>query len=246
MEPPATMSADAVRDEKVKVLKSVRWFTPESIAQNAVFSQYDRGAVGDRVVCAYREEPNVAPRSATPTYAAVRLFLDNWRWKGVPFYLRSGKRMARRVSEIAVQFHRPPHLMFGSRGGDLEANTLVMRVQPNEGVHLRFEAKVPGAAVALTSEMEMTPVEMDFTYQEAFGDNTAPAYQTLLLDVMIGEATLFTRSDEVEAQWRVVEPLIAAYEKSPPRQVQGYAAGTWGPADADVFIARDGFRWRTP
>ena len=246
MEPPATMSADAVRDEKVKVLKSVRWFTPESIAQNAVFSQYERGAVGDKVVSGYREEPNVGPRSATPTYAAVRLFVDNWRWKGVPFYLRSGKRMAKRVSEVAVQFHRPPHLMFGSRGGDLEANVLVMRVQPNEGVHLRFEAKVPGAAVALTSEMEMTPVEMDFAYQEAFGDQASPAYQTLLLDVMIGEATLFTRSDEVEAQWRVIEPLIAAYERNPPRQVAGYAAGTWGPADADVFIARDGYRWRTP
>ncbi|MFL5582523.1 MAG: glucose-6-phosphate dehydrogenase, partial [Gemmatimonadaceae bacterium] len=247
MEPPATMSADAVRDEKVKVLKSVRWFTPESIPQNAVFAQYERGAVGDKVVPGYREEPNVAPRSTTPTYAAVRLFVDNWRWKGIPFYLRSGKRLAKRVSEVAVQFHRPPHLMFGRHvGGDLEANVLVMRVQPNEGVHLRFEAKVPGAAVALTSEMEMTPVEMDFAYHEAFGDSTSPAYQTLLLDVMIGEATLFTRSDEVEAQWRVVEPLITAYEKSPPRQVSTYAAGTWGPADSEVFIARDGFRWRTP
>jgi glucose-6-phosphate 1-dehydrogenase len=247
MEPPATMSADAVRDEKVKVLSSVRWLRPETFADNVVMAQYARGAVGNEVVPGYREEPNVSPRSTTPTYAAVRLFIDNWRWKGVPFFLRSGKRMAKRVSEIAVQFHRPPHLMFGRRmRSELTANTLVMRVQPNEGVHLCFEAKVPGTAVALTSEMEVSPVEMDFTYKAAFGDSAAPAYQTLLLDVMIGEATLFTRSDEVEAQWKVVEPILNAWERSPPREIPTYPAGTWGPADAEIFIARDGFRWRAP
>jgi glucose-6-phosphate 1-dehydrogenase len=247
MEPPGRMTAEAVRDEKVKVLRSVRWLTPDSIPQNAVRAQYAKGSQDDRVVPAYREEPNVNPKSVTPTYAAVRLFIDNWRWRNVPFYLRSGKRMAKRVSEIAVQFHRPPHLMFGGdKSTDMEPNVLVMRVQPNEGVNLRFQVKVPGAAVALTSDLERSPVDMDFAYSDAFGEKAAPAYQTLLLDVMIGEATLFTRSDEVEAAWQLVDPLISYWERNPPRQLPTYPAGTWGPADSEIFIAQDGFRWRTP
>ena len=247
MEPPARMTAEAVRDEKVKVLESVRWLTPESIPQNAVRAQYAKGSTDDKVVPGYREEPNVNPRSVTPTYAAVRLFIDNWRWRNVPFYLRSGKRLSKRVSEIAVQFHRPPHLMFGgSSAQDMEPNVLVMRVQPNEGVNLRFQVKVPGAAVALTQELERAPVDMDFAYSEAFGEHAAPAYQTLLLDIMIGEATLFTRSDEVEAAWQLVDPLIQYWERNTPRQLPTYPAGTWGPAESEIFIAQDGFRWRTP
>jgi glucose-6-phosphate 1-dehydrogenase len=247
MEPPYTMSAGAVRDEKVKVLKSVRWITPESLPRTAVRAQYRAGPISGKLVSGYIEEKDVDPTSTTPTYAAARLFVDNWRWNGVPFYLRSGKRMKKRVSEIAVTFRSPPHLMFGHQTrGILQPNTLVLRVQPDEGVNLNFEVKVPGAAVALTSEIEVAPVDMDFTYDEVFGETSAPAYETLLLDVMIGEATLFTRSDEVEAAWRVVDPLIKHWEEHPPDQMPTYAAGTWGPREADELIAQDGVRWREP
>ncbi len=247
MEPPALMSADAVRDEKVKVLKSVRWLNPRIIPDHAVRAQYRAGPINGKLVPGYIEEPDVDPTSMTPTYAAVRMFIDNWRWNGVPFYLRSGKRMKKRVSEIAVRFRSPPHLMFGqkTRSG-LEPNVLVMRVQPNEGISLHFEVKVPGAAVALTSEIEVAPVDMDFTYSDVFGETAAPAYETLLLDVMIGEATLFTRSDEVEAAWRVVDPLIQYWEQNPPDQMPTYQAGTWGPREADELIGEDGVRWREP
>jgi len=244
MEPPAQMTPNAVRDEKVKVLKSVRWLVPDTIARDAVRAQYRAGPVGGKLVKGYIEEADVNPESTTPTYAALRLHIDNWRWKGVPFYLRSGKRMKKRVSEIAVQFHSPPHLMFGHRTRrEMRPNTLVMRVQPNEGVSLNFEVKVPGAAAQLTSEVEVAAVDMDFTYDEAFGEHAAPAYETLLLDVMLGEATLFTRSDEVEAAWRVIDPLIRYWETNPPDQMATYAAGTWGPREADELIAQDG-EWR--
>ncbi|HKO16697.1 MAG TPA: glucose-6-phosphate dehydrogenase [Gemmatimonadaceae bacterium] len=247
MEPPYTMSAGAVRDEKVKVLKSVRWMNPDVIGRTAVRAQYRAGPINGKLVPGYIEEPDVDPTSTTPTYAAVRLYIDNWRWNGVPFYLRSGKRMKKRVSEIAVTFRSPPHLMFGHQTREvLRPNTLVMRVQPDEGVNLNFEVKVPGAAVALTSEIEVAPVDMDFTYDEVFGETSAPAYETLLLDVMIGEATLFTRSDEVEAAWRVIDPLIDYWDRHPPEQMPTYAAGTWGPREADELITSDRVRWREP
>ena len=247
MEPPAQMSANSVRDEKVKVLKSIRWLTPETIPENAVRAQYTGGVVNGKAVPGYREEKDVSPDSTVPTFAAVRLFVDNWRWNGVPFYLRSGKRMAERESEIAVQFRSPPHMMFGQQTRDtLRPNTLVMRVQPNEGVSLNFEVKVPGAAVALTSAIEIAPVGMEFDYAEAFGEVSAPAYETLLLDVMIGEATLFTRSDEVEAAWRVVDPLIQYWESHKPKRMPTYAAGSWGPREADELIEEDGVEWREP
>jgi glucose-6-phosphate 1-dehydrogenase len=247
MEPPVTMSADAVRDEKVKVLRSVRWLTPETAETSAVRAQYAAGLVDGERAAAYREERNVKPTSRTPTFAALRLHVDNWRWQGVPFYLRSGKRMPRRVSEIAVQFKEPPHLMFGHRTrAGIEPNVLVMRVQPNDGIALRFEVKVPGAAAQLTPAMEVAPVEMDFAYAAAFGEHTAPAYETLLLDIMLGDQTLFTRSDEVEAAWRLVDPLLAHWEHSADDALPLYAAGTWGPAEAEALLWRDGFRWRTP
>ena len=245
MEPPAQMSANSVRDEKVKVLRSVRWMTPETIPDNAVRAQYTAGAMNGKQVPGYREEKDVAPDSLVPTFASVRLFVDNWRWNGVPFYLRSGKRMAKRASEIAVQFRSPPHLMFGHlTRAAMRPNTLVMRVQPNEGVALNFEVKVPGAAVALTSNIEIAPVDMEFDYANAFGEISAPAYETLLLDVMIGEATLFTRSDEVEAAWRVIDPLIQYWEENKPKRMPGYAAGSWGPREADELIEEDGVEWR--
>jgi glucose-6-phosphate 1-dehydrogenase len=245
MEPPAQMSANAVRDEKVKVLKSIRWLSDETIPKNAVRAQYTGGAIGGQSVPGYTQESDVASGSIVPTFGAVRLFIDNWRWNGVPFYLRSGKRLAKRTSEIAVQFRSPPHLMFGHlTGADMRPNTLVMRVQPNEGVSLNFEVKVPGAAVALTSNIEIAPVDMEFNYSEAFGEVSAPAYETLLLDVMIGEATLFTRSDEVEAAWRVVDPLIQYWENNKPKRMPTYAAGSWGPREADELIEEDGVEWR--
>ncbi len=246
MEPPPLMSANAVRDEKVKVLKSIRWLTPETIPRDTVRAQYTGGTSKDKQVQGYIHEPDVDPDSSVPTFAAVRLHIDNWRWNGVPFYLRSGKRLKERVSEIAVQFRAPPHLMFGAGGEGMRPNTLVLRVQPNEGVSLNFEVKVPGAAVALTSNIEIAPVDMQFDYAEAFGEISAPAYETLLLDVMIGEATLFTRSDEVEAAWRVVDPLIQYWESHKPKRMPTYAAGSWGPREADELIEQDGVEWREP
>jgi glucose-6-phosphate 1-dehydrogenase len=246
MEPPPTMSANAVRDEKVKVLKSIRWLNESTIPGNTVRAQYTAGQMGGKAVPGYVEENNVAPDSTVPTFAAARFFIDNWRWNGVPFYLRSGKRLKSRVSEIAVQFRSPPHLMFGETSGLMRPNTLVMRVQPNEGVSLNFEVKVPGAAVALTSNVEIAPVDMEFSYAEAFGEVAAPAYETLLLDVMIGEATLFIRSDEVEAAWRVVDPLIQYWDAHKPKRMPTYSAGSWGPREADELIEKDGVEWREP
>jgi glucose-6-phosphate 1-dehydrogenase len=246
MEAPSRMDAGCVRDEKVKVLRSIRWFTPRTIPENTVRAQYGIGEANGTVIPGFRDEPDVSPESVTPTYAALRLYVDNWRWNGVPFLLRSGKRLAKRYSEIAVQFRTPPHLMFGGHAQEaLQPNTLVMRVQPNEGVSLSFEAKVPGAAAALTSDIEVASVDMDFAYSEAFGESTAPAYETLLLDVMIGEATLFTRSDEVEAAWRVVDPILKFWEANPPKTLETYPAGSNGPDSAIELAAKNKVRWRT-
>lgn len=245
MEAPSRMDAGCVRDEKVKVLRSIRWLTPQSIAENAVRAQYGAGEVKGKMLPAYRDEPDVSPESVTPTYAALRLYVDNWRWNGVPFFLRSGKRLAKRCSEIAVQFRTPPHLMFGGHARQaMQPNTLVMRVQPNEGVSLSFEAKVPGAAAALTSDIEVAAVDMDFSYADAFGETTAPAYETLLLDVMIGEATLFTRSDEVEAAWRIVDPVLKHWELNPSRRIENYPAGSTGPDGAMELAAKNNVTWR--
>jgi glucose-6-phosphate 1-dehydrogenase len=245
MEAPSRMDAGCVRDEKVKVLRSIRWHTARTIPENTVRAQYGAGEMNGSVVAAYRDEADVSPESVTPTFAALRLYIDNWRWNGVPFLVRSGKRLGKRCSEIAVQFRTPPHLMFGGHAQEaLQPNTLVMRVQPNEGVSLSFEAKVPGAATALTSDIEVASVDMDFAYAEAFGERTAPAYQTLLLDIMIGEATLFTRSDEVEAAWRVVDPILKYWEANPPKQLENYPAGSNGPDAAIELAAKNHVRWR--
>ena len=249
MEPPPSMTADAVRDEKVKVLRSIRGFSPETIPEMTVRAQYAAGTVKGQPVRGYRDEPNVDSNSQTPTYAAARFHIDNWRWQGVPFFLRSGKRMAKRVSEIAVQFHSPPHLMFGGEvkeHGLLQPNTLVMRVQPNEGVSLNFEVKVPGAAVAMTQHVEVAPVDMDFSYAEAFGETATPAYETLLLDVMIGEMTLFTRSDEVQAAWKIIDPVLNYWEQHKADPMPTYAAGSWGPKAAKGLIAECDAEWREP
>jgi glucose-6-phosphate 1-dehydrogenase len=241
MEPPASFNADAVRDEKVKVLKAIRPVTPAMMHDYAVRGQYGPGTIDGKAVPGYREEPGVAPDSGTSTYCAIRFMIDNWRWHGVPFYLRSGKRMPRRVSEIAIQFRKPPHVMFPLPDGEtIEPNVLALRVQPDEGLALRFEVKVPGVDVRMSS------MDMDFDYDETFGETEHSAYPTLLLDCMIGDATLFSRHDEVEAAWAVVDPLIEAWEKKPPAHFPNYAAGTWGPDVARELLAREGAAWREP
>ena len=241
LEPPVTFSADAVRDEKVKVLKAVRPITPATMHDYSVRGQYGPGTISGKPVPGYRQEPGVAPDSSTATYGAIRFMIDNWRWQGVPFYLRSGKRMTRRATEVAIQFRNPPHLMFSlPEGQTIEPNTLAIRVQPKEGIALRFEVKVPRAEVQIAS------VDMDFGYAEAFGGLDHDAYETLLLDCMLGEATLFTRSDEVEAAWSVVDPIIEFWANKRPDHFPNYPAGTWGPPVADEFIAREGARWREP
>jgi glucose-6-phosphate 1-dehydrogenase len=242
MEPPVTFSADAVRDEKVKVLRAIRPIIPAVMHDYSVRGQYGPGTIDGKPVPGYRQEPDVAPDSATPTYGAIRFMIDNWRWQGVPFYLRSGKRMPRRATEIAIQFRKPPHLMFPLADGEsIEPNTLAIRVQPKEGIALRFEVKVPGI------EVRMASMDMDFGYAEAFGGLADhDAYETLLLDCMLGEATLFTRSDEVEAAWGVVDPIIDFWASKRPEHFPNYAAGTWGPSVADEFIAREGAKWREP
>jgi glucose-6-phosphate 1-dehydrogenase len=241
MEPPVTFSANAVRDEKVKVLRAIRPITPAGMHDSSVRGQYGPGTIDGKPVPGYRQEPDVAPDSATPTYCAVRFMIDNWRWQGIPFYLRSGKRMPRRASEIAIQFRQPPHVMFPLRDGQIiQSNILAIRVQPEEGIALRFEVKAPGI------EVKMASVDMDFRYAEAFGELEHDAYETLLLDCMLGEATLFTRSDEVEAAWAVVDPLLDFWANKRPDHFPNYAAGTWGPTVADEFIAQQGAKWRDP
>jgi glucose-6-phosphate 1-dehydrogenase len=206
-----------------------------------VCGQYGPGAIDGTAVPGYRQEDRVAPASPTPTYAAIRFLVDNWRWQGVPFYVRSGKRLPRRVTEIAIQFRSPPHLMFPVEAGQsLAPNALTIRIQPNEGISLCFEIKVPGVDVRMTS------VQMDFSYAGAFGSTDHSAYETLLLDCMVGDATLYARSDQVEAAWALVDPIIEAWKAQPREDFPNYVAGSWGPAAADALMARDGCRWRTP
>jgi glucose-6-phosphate 1-dehydrogenase len=241
MEPPASFNADAVRDEKVKVLGAIRRIPPARIGEYAVRGQYGPGTIDGKPVPGYRQEPGVKPDSQTATFAAVRFMVDNWRWQGVPFYLRSGKRMPRRVSEIAVQFRRPPHSMFPrGKGRDLAPNLITMRVQPAEGISLRFEIKIPGI------DLDMTSVAMDFSYDETFGGVTHSAYETLLVDCMTGDATLFARRDEVESAWAVVDPVIQAWESRPAANFPNYAAGTWGPPEAEALLGHGHDRWREP
>jgi glucose-6-phosphate 1-dehydrogenase len=244
MEPPSSLNADAIRDEKVKVLRAIRPIL-DGDPPAAVRGQYDAGQLDGKPVSAYRSEHGVDPHSRTPTYAALRLFVDNWRWQGVPFYLRSGKRLAQRTSEIAIEFRMPPCLMFG-HGADekMLPSVLILRVQPNEGISLRFQVKTPGATYELTSAFEISPVLMDFSYAQAFGEQTPPAYETLLLDCMIGDSTLFTRSDEVEMAWDIIDPLLDYWHEHASDPIPTYAAGSSGPHEADVLLARDGERWR--
>jgi len=235
------LDADAVRDEKGKLLRSVRRIAPEEVAGAAVRGQYGPGIVDGKPVPGYRQEPGVAPHSPTPTYAAMRLFVDNWRWEGVPFYLRSGKRLAKRVTEIAIEFKRPPMLLFKSHAVEnLNPNVLVLRIQPDEGVSLTFQVKPPG------HDMIIRPLSLDFKYEQAFGSSPPEAYETLLEDCIEGDTTLFTRHDWVELAWALMDPIIQVWDLSKPKNFPNYAAGTWGPREADEFMLKDGRRWRKP
>jgi glucose-6-phosphate 1-dehydrogenase len=239
MEPPVSLSADAVRDEKVKVLRSLRPMALSEVTHNVVRGQYGRGVVHGDEVPAYLEEPDVSPNSRVETYVAMRCFVDNWRWSGVPFYVRAGKRLARRVTEITVVFHEVPRTLFRANGqSGITPNVLAVRIQPDEGIALRFISKEPGQQTVLRD------VAMDFRYGAAFGSNTPEAYERLLLDAMRGDATLFTRRDEVEAQWRYMDPVLESFGKDGPPPV--YPAGSWGPDKADELLTRDGRRWRKP
>jgi glucose-6-phosphate 1-dehydrogenase len=240
MEPPVAFSADAVRDEKAKLLRAVRPVGPADVPQSAVPGQYGPGNIQGKRVPGYREEPGVAENSTTVTYAAVRLVIDNWRWEGVPFYLRSGKRLAKRVSEIAIEFKRPPLLLFKACADVLAPNVLVIRIQPDEGVSLNFEVKTPGAEICVS------PLALDFKYEEAFGNTSPEAYETLLEDCIEGDSTLYTRSDWVEQAWALVDPIIRTWSALPPGLFPNYESGSWGPKDAETFMQRDGRRWREP
>ena len=231
MEPPASFDATALRNEKVKVLSSIRPMKPDEVLQNTVRAQYK----------GYLEEEGVDPASTTPTYAAVRLQIDNWRWQGVPFYLRSGKKLKEKLSQITIEFKEPPHLLFPNTKERITPNMLVLYLQPDEGVHWRFEAKVPDTVAQLRS------VDMEFHYEDSFGKSAIPeSYERLLLDTLTGDASLFTRADEVETAWGLIDPIITTWDSSSKDQpLAVYEPGSWGPTEADQLLARDDRKWST-
>ncbi|MEW6037971.1 MAG: glucose-6-phosphate dehydrogenase [Pseudomonadota bacterium] len=238
MEPPISFEADAVRDEQTKVLRAIQAPTPEEVLSRMARGQYREGSVDGEPVPAYRAEPNVAPDSHTETFVALKLNLDNWRWAGVPFYLRTGKRMPKRVTEIAIQFRRAPLVLFrNTQIEQLQTNRLVIHLQPNEGISLQFGAKEPGPV------MKLGAVKMDFDYEDYFGASSSTGYERLLHDCMTGDATLFQRADMVEAGWSVIQPILDVWKALPPRSFPNYAAGTWGPKEADELLEEDGRHW---
>ena len=241
MEPPAVFEPNAVRDERAKLLRSIRILKPEEVLRDAVAGQYGPARIGGEEVPGFRQEKGVDPNAQTETFAAVTYFVENWRWAGVPFYIRTGKRLPKRVTDIAIQFNSAPLSLFG-RGNDghgVTPNLLIVRIQPDEGISLRFSSKQPG------SGMTLRPVSMDFNYGSSFGMRAPAAYETLLLDALTGDATLYTRQDMVEASWKVVEPILRCWS-SIRFDFPSYPAGSWGPKEADDMLERRGHRWRTP
>jgi glucose-6-phosphate 1-dehydrogenase len=240
MEPPIAFNGHFVRNEKVKVLHAVRRFTEEDVRRNTARGQYGPGWIAGEEVPGYRDEPEVPDDSVTETFVAVKLFVDNWRWADVPFYVRTGKRLPKRSTEIAIEFKRAPHLLFREiiDTPQVEPNVLTMRIQPNEGITLKFLTKVPGSPV------RMRAANMDFMYGASFLVQAPSAYETLLLDALRGDTTLFTRSDEVEAAWQIVDGILDGWRSLPPPDFPNYEAGTWGPKEANELIERDGREWR--
>jgi glucose-6-phosphate 1-dehydrogenase len=240
MEPPSSLGAEAVRNEKVKVLEAIRPMAPEEILAATVRGQYGEGFVGDKKVPGYRQEKSVSPRSQIDTYAALELSVDNWRWAGVPFYVRSGKRLAKRDTRIIIEFRRPPLQLFRSAGmQDIEPNRLELLIQPDEGICIRMKAKRPGPMV-------LDPVKLDFSYDDFGPQPAAIGYERLLYDAMVGDSTLFHRYDSVEAAWRIATPILDLWSSLPARDFPNYAAGSWGPAAADALLAKAGRRWINP
>jgi glucose-6-phosphate 1-dehydrogenase len=237
MEPPVSLAANAVRDEKTKAMTAVRAIPAERVDEFAVRGQYGAGYVMGERVPGYREEPGVNPASSTETFAALKLYIDNWRWSGVPFYIRSGKRLAKRVTEIAIQFKEVPLPLFAATDAPLEPNVMVVRIQPNEGITLRFGAKLPGQRTRIRQ------VNMDFRYGSSFGVEPPEAYERLLLDCMLGDSTLYARRDMTERGWEIVTPILEAWRR-PALNFPNYEAGSWGPKAADDLLRRDGRRWR--
>jgi glucose-6-phosphate 1-dehydrogenase len=251
MEAPSNFQAEMVRDEKVKLLRAVRPIHPDDALSHSVRGQYSAGFINGVAVPGYREEPGVAPDSLRETFVALKVDIDNWRWAGTPFYLRTGKRLAKRATEIVIQFRRVPHSPFagnvavaaGALPEDgIEPNLLILRIQPDEGITLRFGAKIPGQALRIES------VNMDFMYGTAFRQQSPDAYERLLLDCMLGDPTLFAREDEVEEAWRFCTAILDGWRAHPPDRIHSpnYPAGTWGPEEAHAFMARDGRAWHVP
>jgi glucose-6-phosphate 1-dehydrogenase len=241
MEPPGALGGEAVRDERLKVLRSIEPVPVERAGEVCVRGQYVEGRIDGKAVPAYRAEKNVSPGSLTETYVAMKLFIDNWRWGGVPFYLRTGKRMPRKVTEIAIQFHPAPYRLFKDTPcGQMASNLLLVNIQPEEGIVLRFGAKEPGPEVCVR------PVDLHFTYREAFRAGETPAYGRLLLDVMEGDRTLFIREDTVEVSWYFLEPFLRRWREDPSRDLHFYPAGSWGPPEADALMEGGRDKWRSP
>jgi glucose-6-phosphate 1-dehydrogenase len=238
MEPPISFDANAVRDEQAKILHAIQPFTPEDVLTRSVRGQYGEGRMNGQRQCAYRDESKVAPDSTTETFVALKLYVDNWRWAGVPFYLRTGKVLPKRQTEVTIQFKRAPFQLF--RDTPVEAltpNQLVVHIQPDEGISLSFSAKVPGP------QLRLDDVNMRFAYADYFGSAPSTGYERLLYDCMMGDATLFQRADMVEAGWSVVAPILDVWKALPPRDFPNYAAGSWGPKEADDLMTRNGRAW---
>jgi glucose-6-phosphate 1-dehydrogenase len=241
MEPPVSLEAEAVRDEKVKLLKSIRPLTPEDVAKQIVRGQYFAGQVGDEMRPGYRQETKVKHDSNVETYVALKLMIDNWRWSGVPFYLRTGKNLPQSASEVRIQFRPTPNVLFAAQcGSHLDANALTLRLQPNEGISLHFNGKIPGATIGVR------PVRMHFSYDAEFGAYTPEAYERLLLEAIAGDATLFIRRDEVETAWKIADSIRTGWENKPLTNREFYSAGTWGPIAADDLLAQTGHEWHEP
>jgi glucose-6-phosphate 1-dehydrogenase len=241
MEPPVSLEAESIRDEKVKLLQSIRLLRPSQVSEHVVRGQYTEGEVKGQPRLAYRQEPRVKAGSNVETYVAARFYVDNWRWSGVPFYLRTGKNLPLSASEVRVQFRPTPHVLFAAQcGPKLDANAITLRLQPNEGITLRFNGKIPG------SNLQIRPVRMHFSYDAEFGAYTPEAYERLLLEAIEGDATLFIRRDEVETAWRLVDPIREAWNSRPLISDEFYAAGTWGPDAADRLLSANAHTWRNP